>query len=231
MKLEETFKEAAENFKKNSYTVVRTFIDKTTAALLYNYVILVARKCDWLESNEPDIYNVMEHGTFADPQAPGDYSKYGDPIFDTLLGVGRETIESLTGLELIPTYTYNRLYTTGSELRRHKDRPSCEISTTLCLGYNISNVDMKKNPNWNWSICMGPSDGEEETEGTPVFLEPGDMVVYRGCDIEHWREPFLGLNHAQVFLHYNDANGPHSDNLFDGRPLLGLSDNFKPVEE
>jgi hypothetical protein len=40
--------------------------------------------------------------------------------------------------------------------------------------------------------------------------EPGDMVVYRGIEIEHWREPFdaeEGSYQVQVFLHYVDANG------------------------
>ena len=36
----------------------------------------------------------------------------------------------------------------------------------------------------------------------------GDMIVYRGCEIEHWREKFEGNNHAQVFLHYNNVDNP-----------------------
>ena len=60
-------------------------------------------------------------------------------------------METMTSLELVPTYSYHRLYTTGTELKRHKDRPSCEISTTLCLGYDISNLDDKKE--WNW-LCL-----------------------------------------------------------------------------
>ena len=39
-----------------------------------------------------------------------------------------------TGMDLIPTYSYARVYQHGAELKRHKDRPSCEISTTLNLG-------------------------------------------------------------------------------------------------
>ena len=51
----------------------------------------------------------------------------------------------------------------------------------------------------------------------------GDMLIYSGCELEHWREPFQGNVCSQVFLHYNHANGPFAKtNLFDKRPLLGI---------
>jgi hypothetical protein len=54
-------------------------------------------------------------------------------------------------------------------------------------------------------------------------MKPGDMLAYWGTHMEHWREPFEGTNHAQAFLHYNDADGPFANqNLYDKRPLLGV---------
>ena len=54
------------------------------------------------------------------------------------------------------------------------------------------------------------------------------MLVYKGCEVEHWREAFSGVNCAQVFLHYNDASDPKAEqNKFDGRPFLGLPAGFK----
>ena len=54
-------------------------------------------------------------------------------------------------------------------------------------------------------------------------LKVGDMLIYSGCELEHWREPFQGNICSQVFLHYNHANGPFAKtNLLDGRPLLGV---------
>jgi hypothetical protein len=51
----------------------------------------------------------------------------------------------------------------------------------------------------------------------------GDMLVYSGCELEHWREPFEGNICGQVFLHYNHVNGPFAEkNKFDKRPMLGL---------
>ena len=57
-------------------------------------------------------------------------------------------------------------------------------------------------------------------------MKPGDMIIYRGCEIEHWREPLWGNNHAQAFLHYNEKDGEY-DIPYDGRPLLGLGSEFR----
>ena len=49
------------------------------------------------------------------------------------------------------------------------------------------------------------------------------MLIYSGCELEHWREPFEGDFCVQVFLHYNHVNGKFSNNnLFDKRPMLGI---------
>lgn len=70
--------------------------------------------------------------------------------------------------------------------------------------------------------------GEEGKDGIEVKLEVGDMLMYRGCDLEHWREPFTGENCGQVFLHYNNASGKDAKkNRYDGRPMIGLPSYFK----
>ena len=117
------------------------------ANLLYHHVQLEAARLNFFEEQGIETNKDLD-GTFTDSQAPGDFSKYGDPIFDTLLSLSLEQMETLTAKELVPTYSYHRLYTTGTELKRHKDRPSCEISTTLCLGYDVSNVDASIYPDW-----------------------------------------------------------------------------------
>jgi len=210
-------------FKENGYIVVKNFLDEKLCFLLYNYVKNEALRLAYLYENfdEEDFNfktNLGIHGTFKDKQALGDFSKYGDPIFDTILDLKTKEMCDLTGLNLVPNYSYHRLYTTGAELKRHKDRPSCEISTTICLGYDSD---------YNWPIFFGPKTGETNTKGFSVCLNPGEMVIYKGHIIEHWRESFQGLNHAQMFLHYNNVNGDYNYNTetdkFDGRPLLGLS--------
>jgi hypothetical protein len=100
-------------------------------------------------------------------------------------------------------------------LKRHKDRFSCEISTTMNLGGDP------------WPIYLEPS-GKEGQKGIKVDLKPGDMLVYSGCELEHWREKFKGKECVQVFLHYNNRKTPGArDNMFDKRPHLGLPSWFK----
>jgi len=54
------------------------------------------------------------------------------------------------------------------------------------------------------------------------------MLVYSGCELEHWRNKFKGKECIQVFLHYNNCKTPGAkDNMFDKRPHLGLPSWFK----
>ena len=88
----------------------------------------------------------------------------------------------------------------------------------MCLGYDNSNVDTKKYNNYNWPLWLGNKDSDNKL---PVVLEPGDALLYRGCNIPHFRDSLIGLNHAQVFMHYNEADGKFSKKL-DNRSILGI---------
>ena len=219
---------AAKFFEENGWVKIEKYIDTNMSNLLYHHIQLEAQRLAYLEDNSIEA-DADFNGTFGDTQAPGDFSKYGDPIFDALLSLGTEKLSELTGKDLIPTYSYHRLYTQGTELKRHKDRPSCEISTTLCIGYDNSNVDASKYPDWDWPMFVGPKDGEKGTDGMPIHMKPGDMLIYRGDVVEHWREPLWGNNHAQVFLHYNEKEGQYNI-PYDGRPLLGMPAKFRTQE-
>ena len=60
-------------------------------------------------------------------------------------------------------------------------------------------------------------------KGIKVDLKQGDMLVYSGCELEHWRNKFKGKECVQVFLHYNDASSPEAEtNRYDGRPFVGI---------
>ena len=179
---------------------VENFISEDICKLLYGYILLAQKR---LSVTRDDRY-----GTFNDSQSKGDLSMYGDLIFDTLLMGKVSQLQEITGEELVPQYSYYRLYNKGSELKRHTDRESCEISLTLCLGYDS---------HYSWPIWFKDRDGNE----IPIETDRGDMVIYKGCELEHWREPFEGNNHAQVFLHYNRKNGKYN-NKFDGREVLGV---------
>ena len=210
-------------FKKKKYQVIKGALSEELSNFIFNYMMLQRDAVDWMmKHNKVNPVNPFI-GTRENRQVPGCYSKYSDWVMETLLQYMRPIMKAKTGMDLVPTYSYTRLYEKGNILRRHKDRPSCEISTTLHLGGD------------EWPIFLDPSGADfvidEEKEihkpgaptGVRVDLKVGDMLIYSGCDLEHWREPFQGTVCSQVFLHYNHANGPFAKtNLFDGRALLGL---------
>jgi alkylated DNA repair dioxygenase AlkB len=111
---------------------------------------------------------------------------------------------------LIETYAYTRLYKNGDELKRHIDRKSCELSATLNIGGDP------------WPIHIDLTGGRNKV-GTKIDLKPGDLLVYKGCEHEHWREVFKGKKCLQIFLHYNPKRGKNSQK-YDGRPFLGIPD-------
>ena len=193
----------------NKYQVIKGAISYELANFVFNYFLLKRDAVSYMYEKNITHDNGM-FGTWEDPQIPNTYSHYADHVMETLLVKVLPVMQKETGLDLCPTYSYARAYKKGDELKKHKDRPSCEISTTINLGGDP------------WPIFIEPS-GEEGKPGTKVLLEVGDMLVYSGCDLEHWREPFDGNICGQVFLHYNHVNGPFADkNKFDGRPMLGL---------
>jgi hypothetical protein len=202
-------------FKEDKYEVIKKAISKEMAAFTYQYFCnkkKVARL--FFDTGYISPFN-NDWGVWNDEQIPETYSHYGDLVMETLLGNLKECMETKTGIKLNPTYSYARIYKNGDILERHKDRYSCEVSTTMHLGGD------------EWSIFLEPS-GEEGKDGKEIKLQAGDMLMYKGCDLEHWREPFEGENCGQVFLHYNDATKDTAeDNKFDGRPFLGLPTWFK----
>lgn len=213
---EELAKNIQTFFKENNYVVIKNHISPETAILCYEYAKTKVRAIDFKMMNDRESWNSDWDGKFGDGQIEFDYNCYGDHLMDTLLATSHESMQKYTGLNLTPTYSYWRFYEKGSELKKHTDRDSCEISSTLCLGYDVSNLEKS----YNWPMYV-----EVKGQDIPLFLEPGDMIVYRGTIVKHWREPFLGLNHAQVFLHYNNVNGPYNIK-YDGRPMLGLPKKF-----
>ena len=215
-------------FKQKKYQVIKQAISYDLANFCFNYLLLKRDAANFMYSNNI-IADTGMWGTWKDAQVPGVYSHYADPVMETLLMKVLPVMKEQTGLDLIPTYSYTRVYTKGSILWRHKDRPSCEISTTLNLGGDMWPIYIDPTGQDNIIKSQYTNKGEEcivkkgAHSGNRVDLEPGDMLVYSGCELEHWRNEFTGDMCAQVFLHYNHRNGPFAEkNKFDNRPLLGI---------
>jgi len=219
------------SFKKNKYQVVKNVVSKEMAELCFNY-LKIREKAE----RKLSYYNISTKwfGTFNDPQVPNSYSIYGDYLMETLLIRTLPFIEKKISLKLVPTYAYTRLYKTGNILHRHKDRLSCEISSTMNLGGDDWPIYISPKENIGLPEVDGGEKGitmASKAKGIKVHLKPGDMLLYRGVELEHWREPFKGKECGQVFFHYNNKNGPFkTKNLYDGREELGLPAEYKYIK-
>jgi predicted 2-oxoglutarate/Fe(II)-dependent dioxygenase YbiX len=187
--------QSVEYFEKNGYVVLKDAMSKEQCAQLTEHM-----------------FKLLAEGRLnKDEQCPLSDAVYGDPIFDNILQKFAKPIGDSVGRTLLPTYTYARIYRPGEILAKHKDRPACEISATMTLGYDSKPV---------WPIFF-----DEERE-IPVDLDTGELAVYKGCDVLHWRTAFKGKWHVQVFLHYVDANGPYRNHVKDGRQEYGTQKNM-----
>lgn len=138
-----------------------------------------------------------------DDQAPNSPAIYNFKPFLELLCQKTNEVTNLIEEQVLPTYTYARMYKNGEVLERHRDRPACEISLTLNIGGDAM-----------WGIGIQKPSGEEVS----LDLKQGDAMLYLGCIADHWRDtPFSGQDYSQVFLHYVRSNGPCAWAYFDRR--------------
>ena len=224
------------SFKKNKYTIIRKAISKDLAIFVANYFGMQKQVYDTCLRQRyiSPFEQILGFYEKEDGQIPHTYSQYSNIAMETLLLKCQPIMEKATGLKLYPAYTYARIYKKGDILERHKDRFSCEISTTMNLGGDDWPIYL--NPNPEAGNVYGEKYGEHgiqhyaptKDKGIKVDLKPGDMLVYSGCELEHWREKFKGKECVQVFLHYNNRKTKGAkDNMFDKRPHLGLPSWFK----
>jgi len=217
-------------FLENNYLIIRECIPKWLANMMYRMTLKKADKLSAkLSTPFFKYYNKYFDGHIGEDFAHNDdkilnsmedcYNFYGDEFCDTLLEELLEDMEKYTNKKLNCTYSYLRLYQQNNFLPEHIDRKSCEFSSTLCLGYDTSNI--VDNLNYCWPIVL-----RKEGKILNVELKPGDMLIYKGIELSHYRDKFLGNNHAQLFLHYNDINN-FECNKFDGRRNLGLPRKIK----
>ena len=155
-------------------------------------------------------------------QVEGSFATYWHPQYRSIHSGIRLKLESIIGNKLYNTYYYDRYYFPGQELTIHSDRPSCEISVSIHISSNVNNP---------WPLWIKTPDTETYIgENRSVLLEPGDGMLYKGCERPHWRDPLPreykrkwygkkvekeGLYYHQVFFHYVLADGIRSHCAFD----------------
>lgn len=193
-------------FKDTGYQVVKNVV---SSDLLDNLAIQfeMLRKVKYILNNIPETEDTKN--AFNDNQVASSFAHYSAFFSESLLLQLQPIVEKVVGLTLHPTYSYSRIYYCGAEMKRHKDRPSCQYSATFCITHDPSNP---------WPIFFQKRDGGSVS----FYLDPGDMLVYSGCDLDHWRDEYKGSSQMQTFLHYVDCNGPYKDFKYDKRQYLSL---------
>lgn len=186
--------------EKNKYYIVRDVISEETKKLFETYL--------WIKFFVKQDYNFSGGELVKDPDAVQPFSKstYADPMCESLLKMLLTKMREVTDLpNLHPSYSFLRYYEKGQWLNAHVDRPSCQYSITLPL------LSFDDTP---WSIFVG---------GKEVNLNIGDLVVYKGCEVTHWREPYEGQFQVQAHLHYVNGDDPaYASYILDKRESLGM---------
>lgn len=195
-------------FKEELYEVVKGAVPHELCVFIDTELELM-KKVNYLANNA----NENDTNFFADNQCKNSFPYYGSYCTETLGQYLQSKIEEVTGKTLYPTYSYMRIYYTGSDMERHTDRPSCEYSATVCVSNNPE----------PWEIWFEALNGEKRA----IYLEPGDMIVYKGDILPHWRDEYKGNRQTQIFVHFVDAHGKYRDYKFDRRPYLAFPSNSR----
>ena len=190
------------DLEKDKFVMYKGLISKDIAKIAEQYCLF-----QMLNNFQPE----PEYGP-----VPGTHSVHGDSLTESLLLYVQPQVEDLTGMKLIPTYSYYRVYKPGDILKDHVDRESCEVSVTITMGCKYNDKDGK----YRWSLHAYVGN-----EKRYLDCESGDAVIYNGHRLQHGRDRFDVGKHSyqvQVFLHYVNACGPYTkDYKYDGRPGIG----------
>lgn len=170
---------------------------------------------------------LMRQGPLVDRACP-ELSGMQWPVLLTFLWGLTPRIEAATGVPLLPTYSYFRLYHQGDRCRVHADRRACEHSLSLTLAYSddlpwpLSVASEPTDPNSADATAIGDDFGRQSWQD--YSMQAGDAVLYRGIDYRHGRlEPNPNRWSAHLFMHWVARDGEHRDCAFDGKAMAGGS--------
>ena len=187
------------------------------------------------ESSDSGIYREERDITYKNPASSIGKSTamYSAPWAIALHNWLHEELKRHIDIDLGITYAYSRKYERGAYLGSHLDRPSCEISATLCLDYKSDDgspwpIWVRNDKNYITADAetvrvesQALSQRERKKNGCKsLLLEPGDILLYQGPNIPHWRDYFLGEYSYHIFVHFYNRNSEMRkiENFYHNRP-------------
>ena len=169
-----------EDLEKSGYVVVRNICDPEE---LYHPI---PRERGTLVYFRNDLNNFSH-----DPkgqQVEGSLSRIHHPQYKMIFKHLRKKIEEVIGRKIIPTFYYDRYYFEGQSLPKFTTNNACEISCIVSISNNLE----EPWPHWikttdvytdaQKSLVLIP--GEERS----LVLEPGDALIYKGCERPLWKD-------------------------------------------
>ncbi len=189
-------------FDDNGYLIIKNLCDPKD---LFHPVPELRGQLNYRSKDLDDFEHIKVEG-----QVEGSIARYWHPQYREIHTQIRLILEQAIGRKLYNTYYYDRFYFPGQELTIHADRPACEISVSVHASSNLLD---------NWPIWIKTPDVFTDSskrkliskgENRPVNLEPGDGMVYKGCERPHWRDPMPGLLETSL----ERANGNSSYSLY-----------------
>tara|TARA_Y100000022_G_scaffold33043_2_gene26342 strand:- start:302 stop:1288 length:987 start_codon:yes stop_codon:yes gene_type:complete len=207
------------DFKTKGYVVLKDFIPKEIIQMTMDSWLTIENNEKW-----NDMFFVREDDIIHNSPTDSLRKSQGCHTFPPSVGMHhwlRNALESVLDMHLVETYAYSRKYDRGAFLKAHSDRPSCEVSATICLKYKTDDntpwkIWVQRDKNY---IDLARGDGSEkfyeemqaiphrERKGIPITLEVGDVLLYQGPNAVHWRDYLLGDYSYHMFLHFINDSG------------------------
>ena len=210
-----------ESFDKNGFLLIQNLYDPQE---LFHPLPKMRGQFNYRSNKLDDFIYTEEEG-----QVEGSLARYWHPQYRKIHTDIRLIIEKKIGRKLYNTYYYDRFYFPGQELKKHTDRAACEISVSIHVSTNIKGY-------WPFFIKK-PYIFDESQECTKVKklintgdiigvnLNPGDGILYKGCERPHWRDRMPGtfemmseeeqLYYHQIFFHYVLQDGTRAHHAWD----------------
>lgn len=196
-------------FETEKYELIKNAVSQETCKVLAEAFRINRDVIKYIFPNESHEDTLVKSNAF---------SWYSPIFFESLsTTIIKPAVENIVGEELWPTYSYARIYYNGAKMPRHVDRSASEYSVTMC-------VSVDQNHKWNIGV--------KTIHGENIYIDqsPGDIVIYKGNELEHWRDSYTGTEQINAFFFYVRKNGNRAELKYDTRPHLGLPTNTRQFD-
>ena len=202
--LRQLLSQAKNDFAQKKYSVLRSILPATQMKAMRHY---------YRE------YIKQGFMPFGDSQVNRRYYQHNEPLAKFFHKNLTELMSIIAGEEVKPSYVYAASYKEGAALKPHIDRDVCKFSFSFQVDYlpeqqnhlspwalylSTKEVSIDDPASFEWENF--PPDAENE-HAKAVYLASGDCLVYKGCELTHYRYALPeGHQSTSLFFHYVPAD-------------------------